>query len=286
MADEPIQPDQNPDATPPEQELPAVPEAAVPEPGPQANEAELPPVGADEPTAAAPADEPGTPVADSTPTKNTFDQAELDALTAELAAQGADGSAEASSTPRNTFDQSELDALASQLEAATTTASTAAGDAADAEAAVSAQAEVDSLAAEMAAAIAAEQGDDVSAAAGRSPAVVGDVRVTASPEDAQEYEAADLGAASGPADGTTIDMLDDVELDVKIELGRTAMYIEDVLRLGVGAVVELDKLAGDPVDIYVNNRLIARGEVLVLNDNFCVRINDIHSPIPELENGA
>jgi flagellar motor switch protein FliN/FliY len=55
--------------------------------------------------------------------------------------------------------------------------------------------------------------------------------------------------------------------------------------LGVGAVVELDKLAGDPVDIYVNERLVARGEVLVLNDNFCVRINQIHSPIPELENG-
>jgi len=70
---------------------------------------------------------------------------------------------------------------------------------------------------------------------------------------------------------------------VKIELGRTYMYIEDVLRLGTGSVVELDKLAGDPVDIYVNDRLIARGEVLVLNDNFCVRINDIDSPIPELD---
>jgi flagellar motor switch protein FliN/FliY len=72
-----------------------------------------------------------------------------------------------------------------------------------------------------------------------------------------------------------IDMLGDVELDVTIELGRTQMLVEDVLRLGDGSVVELDKLAGDPVDVYVNGRLIARGEVLVLNDNFCIRVSEI-----------
>ena len=72
-----------------------------------------------------------------------------------------------------------------------------------------------------------------------------------------------------------ISLLGDVKLDVKIELGRAEMYIEDVLKLGEGAVVELDKLAGDPVDVLVNDRLVARGEVLVLNDNFCVRISEI-----------
>jgi len=72
-----------------------------------------------------------------------------------------------------------------------------------------------------------------------------------------------------------LDLLDDVNLNVKIELGRTRMYLEDVLRLGEGSVVELDKLAGDPVDVYVNERHVARGEVLILNDNFCVRINEI-----------
>ncbi len=76
--------------------------------------------------------------------------------------------------------------------------------------------------------------------------------------------------ASGP-----IELLKDVDLNVKIELGRTRMLIEDVLRLGEGSVVELDKLAGDPVDVFVNDQLVARGEVLVLNDNFCVRINEI-----------
>lgn len=72
-----------------------------------------------------------------------------------------------------------------------------------------------------------------------------------------------------------LDLLADVNLQVKIELGRTRMLVEDVLRLREGGVVELEKLAGDPVDIYVNDRPVARGEVLVLNDNFCVRISEI-----------
>jgi len=72
-----------------------------------------------------------------------------------------------------------------------------------------------------------------------------------------------------------LDLLSDVNLNVRIELGRTRMLVEDVLRLGDGAVVELDKLAGDPVDVFVNGRHVARGEVLVLNDNFCIRISEI-----------
>ena len=91
-----------------------------------------------------------------------------------------------------------------------------------------------------------------------------------------------LPSFGSPASGSkpeAIDLLGDVNLNVKIELGRTRMLVEDVLRLGEGSVVELDKLAGDPVDIYVNDRHVARGEVLVLNDNFCVRINEIVSPV-------
>lgn len=80
---------------------------------------------------------------------------------------------------------------------------------------------------------------------------------------------------------TAIELLSDVDLDVKIELGRTHMLVEDVLRLGEGSVVELDKLAGDPVDVYVNERLVARGEVLVLNDNFCIRISEIVDALVE-----
>ena len=89
----------------------------------------------------------------------------------------------------------------------------------------------------------------------------------------------DLSSVQGVQHG--LDMLADVQLDVRIELGRTRMLVEDVLRLNSGAVVELDKLAGDPLDVYVNERLVARGEVLVLNDNFCIRINEIIDSVGE-----
>ena len=83
------------------------------------------------------------------------------------------------------------------------------------------------------------------------------------------------------AQASSIELLRDVELNVKIELGRSRMLVEDVLKLAEGSVVELDKLAGDPVDVFVNDRLVARGEVLVLNDNFCVRVNEIVAGIKE-----
>ncbi len=74
---------------------------------------------------------------------------------------------------------------------------------------------------------------------------------------------------------SNLDLLHDVELNVKIELGRARMLVDDVLRLAEGSIVTLDKLADDPVDVFVNDRLVARGEVLVLNDSFCVRVNEI-----------
>lgn len=88
-------------------------------------------------------------------------------------------------------------------------------------------------------------------------------------------------AAGASASAAGIELLGDVDLQVTIELGRTDMLVEDVLRLQAGSVVELDKLAGDPVDMYVNGRLVARGEVLVLNDNFCVRISEIVANLEE-----
>ncbi len=96
--------------------------------------------------------------------------------------------------------------------------------------------------------------------------------------DAAPFQLRDLAASLNGIKKETLDLLSDVQLQVRIELGRTRMYVEDVLQLGDGAVVELDKLAGDPVDVFVNDRHVARGEVLVLNDNFCVRINEILDP--------
>jgi len=91
----------------------------------------------------------------------------------------------------------------------------------------------------------------------------------------QQFDLPNFNEVLADAQVSSIDLLRDVELNVKIELGRSRMLVEDVLKLGEGSVVELDKLAGDPVDVFVNNRLVARGEVLVLNDNFCVRVNEI-----------
>jgi flagellar motor switch protein FliN/FliY len=99
--------------------------------------------------------------------------------------------------------------------------------------------------------------------------------------DTSQIKLPDFQQVMRDAQVSSIDLLRDVDLNVKIELGRSRMLVEDVLKLSEGAVVELDKLAGDPVDVFVNDRLVARGEVLVLNDNFCVRINEIVQGIKE-----
>ncbi len=99
------------------------------------------------------------------------------------------------------------------------------------------------------------------------------------PPNAKPIDLPSFEGELSPAQVHALELLSNVNLNVKIELGRTRMLVEDVLRLSEGAVVELDKLAGDPVDVYVNERHVARGEVLVLNDNFCVRINEILSPL-------
>ena len=75
-----------------------------------------------------------------------------------------------------------------------------------------------------------------------------------------------------------LDLLLDVPLDLSVELGRARMSIQDLLNMGPGSVIELDKIAGEPLDFMVNGRLVARGEAVVVNDKFGVRITDIVSP--------
>ncbi|PCJ61891.1 MAG: flagellar motor switch protein FliN [Planctomycetota bacterium] len=84
--------------------------------------------------------------------------------------------------------------------------------------------------------------------------------------------------AIGPVNKDIESLLMDVSLNMKIEVGRTRMSIDEILRLREGSVIELNKLAGDPVDILVNERLVAKGEILVLNEAFCIRITEIVSP--------
>ena len=83
--------------------------------------------------------------------------------------------------------------------------------------------------------------------------------------------------SSSPGEHRRLDLLLDVPLDLSVELGRTRMTIQDLLGLGPGSVIELDKIAGEALDILVNDRLVARGEAVVVNDKFGVRITDIVS---------
>ncbi|WP_419189590.1 flagellar motor switch protein FliN [Stieleria marina] len=83
--------------------------------------------------------------------------------------------------------------------------------------------------------------------------------------------------SESPVSGSTtsIDTLSEVELDLRIELGRTQMSLQDVLQLRDGSVIALDSFAGDAVNIFVNDRIVARGEILVMNDHFCVRVTEL-----------
>lgn len=74
-----------------------------------------------------------------------------------------------------------------------------------------------------------------------------------------------------------LDFILDVTLQVSVEVGRTRMTIQDLLQLGQGSVIELTKLAGEPLDVYINERPIARGEAVIVNEKFGVRITDIIS---------
>ncbi len=80
-----------------------------------------------------------------------------------------------------------------------------------------------------------------------------------------------------------LNFLLDIPLEVSVELGRTTILINDLLQLGQGSVIELTKLAGEPLEILVNGKLIARGEPVVVNEKFGVRITDIISPIERVK---
>ncbi len=81
-----------------------------------------------------------------------------------------------------------------------------------------------------------------------------------------------------PSEIANLDFILDIPLEVSVELGRAKMLISDLLQLGQGSVIELTKLAGEPLEIFVNQKLIARGEVVVVNEKFGIRMTDIISP--------
>ena len=80
-----------------------------------------------------------------------------------------------------------------------------------------------------------------------------------------------------------LDFILDIPLDVSAELGRTRLLINELLQLGQGSVIELNKLAGEPLEVFVNGKLVARGEAVVINEKFGVRLTDIISPIERVK---
>jgi flagellar motor switch protein FliN len=231
------------------QAAPAAP-AAPQEPAPPETvaSAEPPPVAPTETPAAAAAAAPANPAAE--PINEAAAQALLDSIEAANPAAAAQSVPAAGASPAPAAPSAEAASSSSPASSPATAASAA-----------------DSLAANS-----AEVDELLKQASFEDPSPAGNV--PPAPE-AEPFNLPAFQQAMNDAQVSSIELLRDVELNVKIELGRNRMLVEDVLKLSEGSVVELDKLAGDPVDVFVNDRLVARGEVLVLNDNFCVRVNEI-----------
>lgn len=103
-------------------------------------------------------------------------------------------------------------------------------------------------------------------------------------EDAPELTHRSSEAPVGPdSESRSLDFLYDVPLQVSVELGRSKILLRDLLKMGEGYVIELDKLAGDPLDLYVNSRLIARGEAVMVGEKFGIRLTDVVSTSDRIE---
>ena len=106
---------------------------------------------------------------------------------------------------------------------------------------------------------------------------------------AGEVGAGEVGDNVTPTAGgetKSLDLILDIPLTVAVELGRSKMLINDLLQLGQGSVIELTKLVGEPLEVLVNEKLIARGEVVVVNEKFGVRLTDIVSPMERVQSLA
>ncbi|HOX12744.1 MAG TPA: flagellar motor switch protein FliN [Spirochaetia bacterium] len=103
-----------------------------------------------------------------------------------------------------------------------------------------------------------------------------------SPPNVQPVQFANLAMQSAPPEAGNIGLIMDVFMEMTVELGRTRKLIKEILGMGEGTIIELDKLAGEPVDILVNHKLIAKGEVVVIDENFGVRVTEIVSPMERM----
>ena len=101
----------------------------------------------------------------------------------------------------------------------------------------------------------------------------------------EDEESLDLreNRSGSDQDVRDLDFILDIPLELTVELGRTKMMVNDLLQLGQGSIVELNKLAGEPLEICINKKLVARGEAVVVNEKFGVRLTDIVSPIERVK---
>ncbi|PID74653.1 MAG: flagellar motor switch protein FliN [Desulfobacterales bacterium] len=83
-----------------------------------------------------------------------------------------------------------------------------------------------------------------------------------------------------------LDFILDIPLELSAELGKTKMLVNDLLQLGQGSIIELNKLAGEPLEVYINRKLIARGEVVVVNEKFGIRLTDVITPVDRVKSLA
>ena len=112
------------------------------------------------------------------------------------------------------------------------------------------------------------------------PAISGSTKKDA---EGKPYAFSDLSDTSASQQPANMELILDVPLEITVELGRTRMLIGELLKLGQGSSIELSKLAGENLEILANRRLIARGEVIVTNEKYGIRITEIMSPIERIE---
>ncbi len=119
---------------------------------------------------------------------------------------------------------------------------------------------------------------------GRDSAAGGELVKTPAKKSVKKLEFASFDESDKTTEPPkNLDFILDIPLTISVELGRTKMVINDMLQLGQGSVIELVKLAGEPLDIYVNGKLMAKGEVVLVNDKFGVRLTDIISPVERVK---
>jgi len=111
-----------------------------------------------------------------------------------------------------------------------------------------------------------------------------DLDADSSVAPAQSHQFEDLGGPKTVTSSRDLDFILDIPLQVTVEVGRTDIEIGDLLQLGPGSIIELDKLAGETLEVLVNDKLVARGEAVIINEKFGIRLTDVVSKVERIEN--